>query len=101
MLSEFPNLKFNISLKNNLEDKLCEEHEINIYYSCLCYRYNRRNPTSFKIKDNKPITYYKVIKELYKENFNPGCDHISLEGIYKNEKTNLFISFIVYFFPFL
>lgn len=95
MLSEFPNLKFNISLKNNLKDKLCEENEIEIYYSCLCYRYNRRNPTSFKIKDDKPITYYKVIEKLYKENFNPGCDHIFLEGIYKNEKKNRYELWIV------
>ena len=88
MEEEFPNIKFILSLENNLEDKVCEENEINIYYSCLCYRYNRRNPISFKIKDDKPITYYKVIKELEKENFNPGCDHIFLEGIYKNIKKN-------------
>lgn len=89
MEEEFPNIKFSIAMVDKeLDEKVCEENEIHIYYpyNCYCYEYSMKEPDIFVVKDTKPITFRRVIEELCYQGFNPGCNHIFLEDIYKKDK---------------
>ena len=83
----FPDAKFSICLGflPILDDLLTDKKQIFISNSRTCYCWeNIEGPKQqfFEIKGEK-LTYKYVLNELIKQNFDPECNHVFLEGIIK------------------
>ena len=90
MLDDFDDAKFSICMEPyELDDMCCDSKHIVVKqeFNCFCYWGTNRPTEYFVIKDNKVITYRKLIQELCKQKFDPVCDHKFFEGIRKTDNT--------------
>lgn len=88
---QFGNNKFDISLEPEVLDEVVTDKHVIVLknsYTCYCWREHNR-PTDYFVVHGVNITNRFLIHELIRNDFNPGCNHIFLEGFHQPNKNSM------------
>ena len=88
----FPDAKFPVCITPEEIDEVCcdDRTDVMIRHKCECYYWDNCPhlcPTHFiRVTNSQPITHRMVVNALIENGFNPDCNHIFYEGVYKKNR---------------